>query len=297
MQAPDQAVVEALDMSADIATVWRAWTDPGWLAGWLVERADGAITPGESVAWRWDSLGLELGLIVVDVDPPRRLSLRGGAPGRPSQLQTVTLSEAAAGGTRVELTHGGFAPGPAGEAERAGSAAGWRVMLRVLAHYLAGRAGRPREVVSAIAPVAAPLAAIGPLLHDPVRRADWLTGGGAATALAREGEPFALALRGAAPCAAGGTAYAPSAADLAVSGRVIALAPPFELALGWDEVDGVLILRAIQVAAGPGAPVLACAQAWSWAPERAAWASARAALEAALARLLRAAGGGAAGSA
>jgi uncharacterized protein YndB with AHSA1/START domain len=288
MQAPDQALVESLDVSADISTVWRAWTDPGWLAGWLVERADGSITPGESVAWRWDSLGLELGLVVVDCDPPRRFSVRGGAPGRPPQLQTVTLSQPAAGGTRVELVHGGFAPGPAGDAERAGSAAGWRVMLRVLAHYLAGRAGRRRECVSAIAPLAAPLAALGPLLHDPVRRAAWLTGGGAAPALAREGEPFALALRGAGPREPGGTA---------VSGRVIALAPPFELALGWDEVDGVLVLRAIQVAPGPGAPVLACAQAWSWAPERAAWTSARAALEAALARLLGAAGGGAAGSA
>jgi uncharacterized protein YndB with AHSA1/START domain len=280
MHAPDQALFEALELSADIGTVWRAWTDPDWLSGWLVERVEGAITPGRSVGWRWDSLGLQLDLEVVACEPPRRLSLRGSAPGRAPQLQTVSLSEIE-GGTRIELVHAGFAPGPAGDDERAGSAAGWRAMLRVLAHYLAGRAGRRRECAAALAPVAAPLPAIGALLHDHDRRASWLVDGGAAPALAREGDRFALRAPGGA----------------AVSGRVIALAPPFELALGWDEVDGVLVLRAIQLAPGSGGPVLACAQAWSWAPERAPWRSARATLDAAVARLLDAAGGARAGSA
>ncbi len=276
MQGTDRRVAETIDVDADIHAVWRAWADPDWLSGWMAERVDGAIVPGGEIAWRWDSLGLALDLEVIECEPPHRFSLRGGARGRPPQIQSVCLQESP-GGTRVEVTHGDFAPGAAGDDERAGTAAGWHVMLRVLAHYLAGGAGRRRECVAVLAPVIAPLRAVGELLHDPDRRAAWLADGDA-PALAREGEPYHL-------LAAGAT----------LTGRVIALAPPFELALGWDEADGVLILRAIQVA--PGGPVLACAQAWSWSPEREAWRSARATLERTVARLVAVAGGAPGGAA
>ncbi len=207
--------------------------------------------------------------------------LAGGPSGRARQTQSVTLSRVA-GGTRVELEHAGFAIAPGGDDERAGTAAGWHVMLRVLAHYLAARAGRRRACAAVLTPLAAPLAAIGPLLHDARARAGWLCDAGSqGQALAREGERFAL--RG------------PGGAT--VSGHVLALAPPFQLALAWNEVDGVLILRAIQVTPGANGPVLVGAQAWSWSPERPAWLAARAALETAVARLVRLAGGCASGSA
>lgn len=273
MQGTDLEVAETIDVDSDIHTVWRAWADPDWLSGWMAERADGAIGPGGHVAWRWDSLGLALDLEVVECEPPRRFSLRGGARGRPPQVQSVSLQELPAG-TRIRVTHGGFAPGA--DDERAGTAAGWHVALRVLAHYLAGRTGRRRECAAALAPAIAPLRAVGELLHDPDRRG-WLADGDP-PALAGEGERYALRTDGA-----------------TLSGPVIAIAPPFELALGWDEADGVLILRAIQVA--PGGPVLACAQAWSWSPEREAWRSARPTLERAVARLVAAAGGAPGGAA
>lgn len=270
MHVADQAVHEVLEIAADRDEVWRAWTDPAWLCGWLVERVDGAIEPGRALQWRWDSLGLDLDLEVVASEPPARLVLRGGRPGRPPRTQSVSLSDVA-GGTRVELTHEGFAaPGGNDDSEREGTAAGWRVMLRVLAHYLAGGGGRRRESAAAVAPVAVPLDAVGRLLFDPDERARWLTDG---AALAVEGERFAL--------------REPDGASL--SGHVIALAAPFEIALSWDEIDGVLTLRAIQVA--PGGPVLAVAQAWSWSPERVAWGTARGTIERALARLVSVAGG------
>jgi len=270
MHVADQAVHEVLEIAADRDQLWRAWTDPAWLCGWLVERVHGAVEPGRALQWRWDSLGLELDLEVVASEPPARLVLRGGRPGRPPRTQSVSLVKVA-GGTRVELTHEGFAA-PVGNdhSEREGTAAGWRVMLRVLAHYLAGGGGRRRESASAIAPVAVPLHTVGRLLFDPGERARWLTD---RAALAAEGERFTL--------------REPDGASL--SGRVIALAAPFEIALSWEEIDGVLILRAIQVA--PGGPVLAVAQAWSWSPERAAWGAARGTIERVLARLVSAAGG------
>jgi uncharacterized protein YndB with AHSA1/START domain len=278
MQMTGQETRQSLEVAADLDTVWRAWTDPEWLCGWLVERTDGAVAPGQALAWHWDSLGLTLDLEVVDCEARRRLSLRGAAPGRAPQVQTVSLVEAA-GGTRIELAHAGFAPGAAGDGERAGTAAGWHVMLRVLAHYLAGGPGRRRECAAALAPVAAPLSVVAELIHDPARRGGWLTGG-AAPELAREGDGFAMRL----------------ADGQAVSGRVIGLAPPLQLALGWDEVDGVFMLRAIQVAGG-GGPVLVCAYGWSWSPEREAWRAGTDALGHAVARLVDAAGGAPGGSA
>ncbi|HTE49990.1 MAG TPA: SRPBCC domain-containing protein [Kofleriaceae bacterium] len=278
MQA-DREVHETLEIDADLAAVWRAWTEPEQLRGWMAERAEGTVAVGERVRLSWDSLGLELDLDVVTCEPERRLVVRGGAAGRPPQTQSVELSRAA-GGTRVALAHRGFAPGPAGEAERAGTAAGWHVMLRVLAHYLDGRVTRRRECAAVLAPVAAPLAVVGDLLHRPDGRAAWLVDGDS-PALS-EGTRFAL--RG------------PGGASM--TGRVLAVAPPFELALTWDQIDGVVVLRAIQIAPGASVdPVLAVAQAWSWSPERPAWPAARATLEAAIARLVRAAGGAPGGAA
>ncbi len=275
MQAASQKVHEVVEIDADVASVWRAWTDPDWLAGWMVDRTVGELRAGGAVEWRWDSLGVALELEVVELEPPARLVLRGGPRGRAPQTQSVSLAEVD-GRTRVQLTHTGFAPGPGGDGERAGTAAGWRVMLRVLAHYLARGAGRRRESAAILAPVPASIAALGRLLHDANGRAGWLVDHGDSPALAAEGDEYALDI----------------APGVRASGRVLALAPPFELALSWDEVDGVLILRAIQLAAGADRPVLAGAHAWSWSPERAAWRAARAALEGAVARLARAAGGG-----
>lgn len=270
-----QEVRETLEVEADRAEVWRAWSEPALLRGWMAERAEGTLVPGGQILLGWDSLGLELELAVIDVEPERRLVVRGGAPGRPPQTQSVEL-EAIASGTRITLGHAGFARGAAGDAERAGTAAGWHVMLRVLAHYLAGRTGRERAFASVIAPVAAPLGRLGELLHDRAARAAWLTDGDGPDLV--EGRRFSLRTGGA-----------------PVAGRVIAAAPPFELALGWDEIDGVVVLRAIQVAAGPAAdgpaPLLAVAQAWTWSPGRPAWAEAPRLLEEAIARLVRAAGG------
>jgi uncharacterized protein YndB with AHSA1/START domain len=278
MQMTGQETRQSLEIAADLVTVWRAWTDPEWLCGWLVERADGVVAAGQALAWHWDSLGVTLDLEVLACDAPRRLSLRGAAHGRAPQVQNVSLVEVP-GGTRIELTHTGFAPGAAGDDERAGTAAGWHVMLRALAHYLAGGPGRRRECAAALAPVAAPIDVVGELLHDPVRRGGWLTDG-AAPELAREGDVFAMRIVG----------------GQAVSGRVIGLAAPLQLALGWDEVDGVFMLRAIQVAGG-GGPVLVCAYAWSWSPEGEAWRAGKDALGHAVARLVDAAGGAPGGSA
>ncbi|HUS63520.1 MAG TPA: hypothetical protein VMZ28_03215, partial [Kofleriaceae bacterium] len=74
-----------------------------------------------------------------------------------------------------------------------------------------------------------------------------------------------------------------------LSGTVLSQAPPREVALAVDEIDGGLRLRAIALEPGGGA-LLVAAQAWSWAPDAAVWPTVRSELDEAVARLAVAAG-------
>jgi len=157
-----QAVSESLRVASPIDQVWRAWSDPGWLAGWHAERVEGELLAGRSIQLIWDSLGIAIELDVVAADPPERLVLRGAPAGRPPQTLTVTLARAGSA-TELAIRHEGFAT----REEREGTSAGWQVAARVLAHYLAHHAGRPRRCSAAVAPVAARLADIEPWFASP----------------------------------------------------------------------------------------------------------------------------------
>src|SRR5262245_32677164 len=124
-----QATSESLFVERPVGEVWRAWTDPAWLAGWHAERVEGPIGAGRAIQLHWDSLGSASELEVVALDPPGRLVLRGSPPGRPPQTLTITLTGTGSG-TGLAIQHEGLAS----EEERAGTAAGWQVAARVLAH-------------------------------------------------------------------------------------------------------------------------------------------------------------------
>lgn len=265
-----QALRETHRIERPIEEVWRAWTDPAWLAGWHAERVEGELAVGRSIRLGWDSLGIAIDLEVVAMDAPARLVLRGDPPGRPPQTLSVDLAGADGGATSLAIEHDGFAPGAGGDEERAGTAAGWHTMARVLDHYLAHHPGRPRACAAALAPAAGSLADIEPLLARP----SWLFPGGAA--LGPEGSRFA----------------GRTAAGLAVGGSVLASALPRQLALAVDDTAGVLVLRAIRLDPGPRGALLVGALTWSWRPERDAHAHLVAELEPAVARLVGALGGG-----
>jgi uncharacterized protein YndB with AHSA1/START domain len=260
--------------------VWRAFADPIWLAGWQVERVEGALEAGGAFRFHFDSLGLALDLEVTERTEPDRLVLAGGPPGRTHQTQTVQLT-ARDGGTEVELCHGGLAGGARGEDERAGTAAGWYTALRRLRLYLDRHAGQPRAVIAALAPAASTPQAAWPLLASEAGLTRWLASD---AALGQEGEPVRLTTRG----------------GLELTGEVLAAAPPYQLALSLEEVAGVVELRSIRLAGGredlPG-PLLVGAQASSWDPARPAWQALAAELEEAVARLTDALGGARGGSA
>ncbi|HEY8143113.1 MAG TPA: SRPBCC domain-containing protein [Kofleriaceae bacterium] len=266
-----EVVRETLRIGRPVGEVWRAWTDPVWMAGWHAERVDGEMVAGGRIELHWDSLGMAIELEVMEVEAPRRLVLRGTPPGRPPQTLTVELAAEGGAATSLAVRHDGFPPGVAGAEEKAGTAAGWRTATRVLAHYLARHAGRSRTSAAALAPVAAALDDVAPLFARPA----WL-----ASELAIGGEGSSVAFR--------------TPGGRALSGRVLASALPRQIALAIDDTAGVLVLRAIRL---DSRAALVGALAWSWEPDRPAHAELVTSLEPALARLVAALGGPAAGGA
>ena len=266
-----EAIHETLRIERPIDEVWRAWSDPRWLAGWHAERVDGELAVGRPIRLGWDSLGIALDLEVLAMDAPTRMVLRGFPPGRPPQTLSIGLAEAPGGATSLAIFHNGFASDAAGEEERTGTAAGWHIMARVLEHYLAHHAGRARACAAALAPATAALTDIEPLFARP----SWLLAD--AAALDAEGDRFA------GRTASGGQA---------LGGAVLARALPRQIALAVDETAGVLVLRAIRLDTEPRGALLIGGIAWSWQPERAAYPALVAELEPAVGRLVAALGGG-----
>jgi uncharacterized protein YndB with AHSA1/START domain len=262
-----EAVRETLRIARPIDEVWRAWTDPAWLCGWHAERVEGVLAPGREIRLAWDSLGVSLALEVVAMDAPARLVMRGAPPGRPPQTLAIDLAPTDGGAaTDLAICHDGFLPGAGGEEERAGTAAGWHVAARVLAHYLARQAGRARASTAALAPVVAALDEVEPLFARPA----WLLGDGAQ--LGDEGSGF-------------------TAPGVGLRGTVLARALPRQIALAVDGGAGVVVLRAIRLDPAPRGALLVGVQAWSWQPERPAHAALVAALEPAVGRLVAALAG------
>lgn len=263
---------EVLEVTAPPDQVWRAFTEPDWMQGWLAEEVD---ADGRRVRLGWGSLGLEVELEVVERREAELLVLRGRPGARPAQTQTVRLAASSAGGTRIELEHRGFAADPDGDEERAGTQAGWHTQLRVLDLYLARHAGHARAAAAAMAPVVAPIDQIDELLGSADGLARWLGQLAGSARLDREGDAFALTTAG----------------GVQLSGAVLAVAPPRERALAVDEIDGVVLLRAIRLTPAARGPLLVGVQTWSWRPECPAWSRLTGALDRAVARLCAAAGG------
>jgi len=270
-------LVTRLDHPPD--RVWRAWTEPSWLCGWHAEDMQGELHAHGQATLKWPSLGAELSLAVQSHAPPGRLVLRAGPSGRPPQVLTIEI--AAAGSASVmTVTHKGFTDDAAGRAEMAGTRAGWYVSSRVLEHYLDQFAGYDRACASALGPAACGLETIGPLITTGAGWARWLCED--EVALSGEGERFVVHTHD----------------DLILSGHILAVRSPYQLALAIDEISGVIVLRGIQIDPLVTGACLLGIQAWSWQPDEAPlWPDLVDSLAGSLSRLTATASGGRSASA
>jgi uncharacterized protein YndB with AHSA1/START domain len=119
----DNAVVYEITYPHAPERVWRALTDAAELADWLMPSRGFAAVPGRRFAMSCEPFG-EIEAEVLEVDPPRRMSLRWSAV---FGTTVVTFELAAAGtGTLLTMTHGGWG---AATAARDQFDSGWHAKL------------------------------------------------------------------------------------------------------------------------------------------------------------------------
>jgi uncharacterized protein YndB with AHSA1/START domain len=252
---PPAPIRASIVIAAPRDRVWSAWSTPEHLAGWFPDRVEGNLEAGGEARLCWDCYGLELPIDVEEVVSEQRLAFVGTVDGRRRQRQEVLL-EPSPEGTRVTVSHEGFATAD----EREGSAAGWETALAVLRLYVERYFGVARRTLAVLAPVTAALDDLFRHYTEPEGLASWLT---AAGRLGAPGEPTALALRN----------------GQIATGRVLTRVPPREVSFFCREIEGVIALKSFSLSAGIPGPTLAGAWLSSWSPEAPALAAVHEALE------------------
>jgi uncharacterized protein YndB with AHSA1/START domain len=116
--------------------VWRALTDPGLLAAWLLPVVDLRLEPGAAFTFRtqpypgWDGT---VSCRFVEIEPQRKLSYTWSVPFLDTVV-TFTLTPTASG-TRLSLVQSGFTPDQ--KRESGGARYGWKMMGAKLVELLA----------------------------------------------------------------------------------------------------------------------------------------------------------------
>ncbi len=116
--------------------VWRALTDPGLLAEWLLPVVDLKLEPGAAFTFKTQPVGGWDGIVhcrVAEIEPFRRLSYDWGV-GDMATVVTFTLTPTASG-TRLSLVHSGFKPDQ--KKNFGGARYGWKMMGGKLVDLLA----------------------------------------------------------------------------------------------------------------------------------------------------------------
>jgi len=259
-----RAVRKEVRIHASPEAVWDAWAKPEEIARWFVDRAEGEMAPGETVAWIWESFGYRIPVEVYEAVRSEYLAFGGEPPGRPPALQEVFIEPAggAGGGTVLRLVNSGFLDGPDWDEELEGVDSGWELALATLARYLESYAGRDRAHCFEMRPLGQVAYAVVMQLFSTRRGLESWAGGSARLDVEplRRGTSVNLGLAG----------------GLTLRGEVLA-ASRREVLLSWPEVDGVLALKAFS--AGPECAVALDWSSWGGAeraPEVEAWLAAAA---------------------
>jgi uncharacterized protein YndB with AHSA1/START domain len=233
--------------SATPMQAWEAWADPEKIANWFVDRAEGKAEAGATITWIFDKFNYRIPYEVLRAEPGHALAIRWEPPpGRdPGILEVTILREG--GETVIRLVNSGFREGAEWNEEYEGVNSGWQMALALLKHYLENYFGMPRSSFLAMRPAEYTIEKLLPYHRSEEGLAKWLTMSGSFGAV---GAAYRLALR------EGGIA----------SGRVLALTKS-ETALSWEEIRGVMELKAFSM--GPQKMICVHGCGWGWSAERA----------------------------
>jgi uncharacterized protein YndB with AHSA1/START domain len=219
---------------------YDAWADPEKIAHWFPDRAEGKAEPGATITWIFDKFNYRIPYEVLIAEPAEKFAIRWNPPpGMNAGVLEVTISKEG-GETVIRLVNSGFREGAEWDEEFEGTDSGWRMALALLKHYLENYYGTSRASFLVIRPAEFSFEQAVQLQRSAAGLRKWLTKSGE---YGEVGEYFALELM------EGGKA----------SGRVLAKTKR-ETTLGWDEIHGVLELKAFSM----GPQKMLCVRGCGW---------------------------------
>jgi uncharacterized protein YndB with AHSA1/START domain len=207
--------------------VYEAWADAEKIAHWFPDKAEGKAEQGATITWIFDKFNYKIPYEVLRADPGKHFVIRWNPPqGMNPGIVEVTIAKEG-GVTVVRLVNSGFQEGVEWNDQYEGVDSGWRMALGLLKHYLENYFATPRSSFLAMKPAEYTTERLLPLHRTAAGLQKWLTVSGA---FGEVGEKFVLNLK------EGGS----------VTGKVLAKTKT-ETALGWDEIRGVLELKAFSM--------------------------------------------------
>lgn len=219
---------------------YGAWADPEKIAHWFPDRAEGKAEPGATITWIFDNFNYRIPYEVLIAQPAERFAIRWNPPpGMNPGILEVTISKEG-GETVIRLVNSGFREGAEWSDEFEGIDSGWRMSLALLKHYLENYFGVWRASFLVMRPAEFAFEQILPLHRTEAGLKKWLTKSGG---FGEEGETFVLELREGAK----------------FTGRVLAKSKR-ETTLSWDEIRGVLELKAFSM----GPQKMLCVRGCGW---------------------------------
>jgi uncharacterized protein YndB with AHSA1/START domain len=219
---------------------YDAWADPEKIAHWFPDRAEGKAEPGATITWIFDKFNYRIPYEVLIAQPAEKFAIRWNPPpGMNAGVLEVTISKEG-GETVIRLVNSGFREGAEWNEEFEGTDSGWRMALASLKHYLENYFGTSRASFLVMRPAEFSFDEAVQFQRTAAGLKMWLTKSGE---YGEVGESFALELR------EGGRA----------SGRVLAKTKR-ETTVGWDEIHGVLELKAFST----GPQKMLCVRGCGW---------------------------------
>src|SRR5271155_2816156 len=219
---------------------YDAWADPEKIAHWFPDRAEGKAEPGATITWVFDKFNYRIPYEVLVAQRAERLAIRWNPPpGMSAGILEVTIHKQG-GDTVIKLVNSGFREGAEWNEEFEGTDSGWRMALALLKHYLENYFGTSRASFLVMRPAEFSFEQGVELQRSGTGLKKWLSQSGE---YGDVGESFTLELQ------EGGKA----------SGRVLAITKR-ESALSWDEIHGVLELKAFSM----GAQKMLCVRGCGW---------------------------------
>jgi uncharacterized protein YndB with AHSA1/START domain len=226
--------------SATPEQAYDAWADPEKIAHWFPDRAEGKAEPGATITWIFEKFNYRIPYEVLIAQPAEKFAIQWNPPpGMNAGVLEVTISKEG-GETVIRLVNSGFREGAEWNEEFEGTDSGWRMALALLKHYLENYYGTSRASFLVMRPAEFSFDQAVQFQRTAAGLEQWLTKSGE---YGEVGESFALELM------EGGKA----------SGRALAKTKR-ETTLGWDEIRGVLELKAFSM----GPQKMLCVRGCGW---------------------------------